>query len=242
MSKFWRKTGNYSLCSILIAGGLSHANSPSSAPMYQDLGSVKTAVESAVLEHAESQSFINLNVNIRSIDGRLRLKECSEPISASVSNPAQKLGRLTTEVRCDGLSPWKIYVQATATADAMIPVPIRTLSRGTVISDADIELRPISVSSAAIAESIGSIVGMEVNRTVSEGKPILLSHIVAPEIVQRGQKVNIRYDNSDLRITVAGKALQSGASGEWISIENSGSGRRIEGRINNDGSITIPDL
>lgn len=242
MSKFWRKTGNYTLCSILIAGGVSHANSPDSAIKYQDLESVKTAVHDAVVAHTSTQSYMNLNVSIRSIDGRLRLKECSEPIAASVTNPTQRLGRLTTEVSCNGETPWKIYVQATASADAMIPVPIRSLTRGTVISETDIELRPIPVGSMAIAESIDSIIGMELRRTIGEGKPILLSHLAAPELVQRGQKVNIRYDNSDLRITVAGKALQNGASGEWISIENSGSGRRIEGRVNNDGSVTIPKL
>lgn len=242
MSKKWRYTPRLSAGLVVFVSLSANISQVQAESAFQNTETLKEAVTQAVFKHIEGNNYSNIRVNVRSIDGRLRLKQCSESISASVTNPAQKLGRLTSEVRCDGETSWKVYIQATATAEMELPVLVRSLPRGAIISKQDIKLAsvPVGLQSLPIAETIESLLGMEMKRQSSAGEPILLAQITAPEIVKRGQQINIRYGKKDLNVTVTGKALQNGANGEWITAENASSGRHVEGRVNTDGSISVP--
>lgn len=241
MSKKWRSIGTIKACTFGLA--VAAANAEANL-QYQDPASLKDAVTLAISDNLSSYPYHNLEISVRSIDKRLRLKMCDSDLEASVSNPSQRLGRVTTEVRCDGTPSWKIYVQATVTAQMKIPVLIRPLARGAVVTKQDLELMFIAVGQQQqpIAETLDAVVGMELRRPASSGQPVLLSQLTAPDLIKRGQRVNIHYDESELRITMAGKALQSGARGEWISVENTSSGRHIEGRVERDGSIVVPGI
>lgn len=241
MSKKWRLK-QFEITGILLLSLVSVSTAANTE--YQDAESLKSSVRQAKLENIGGYAYSNIEVSVRSIDKRLRLTKCDSELSASVTNPTQRLGRVTTEVLCEGSSPWKIYVQATATAEMEIPVLVRALSRGSIIGSTDVQLLPVPVGQQQqpIAETIESLVGMELRRPIASGQPVLLSQITAPDVIKRGQQVNIRYDENDLRITMSGKALQNGAMGEWISVENASSGRQIEGRIGRDGSIVIPGM
>lgn len=241
MSKNWRF---FILGSILSASSLGTMSVSFANETAQDANEIKAAVDQAITQNLAAYPYVNLNVSVRSLDKRLRLKDCTEELQTTVRNPSQRLGRITTEVSCLGQNPWKIYVQATASAEMEVPVLVRPISRGEIVSTDDLELRLVALGQEQqpIAESLESLVGMEARRTLAPGQPIVLSQVIAPDVIKRGQAVSIRYDESDLRITMSGKALQNGAKGEWIAVENSSSGRQIEGRVTRDGFIVIPSL
>lgn len=239
MSKLWRSRniGVAGLLTIVVASTLDAGET-----LYQDTEALKTAVREAILAGLETEPYSNLEISVRSVDNRLRLKACDRPLDTTVTNPSQKLGRLTTEVSCNSSSPWKIYVQATATAEMLVPVLARSLSRGSLVGPDDVFLKsvPVGLNHQPIIESKEALIGMEVRRSLSSGQPVQVSQVIAPNLIKRGQKVNIRYGETDLQITMAGKALQNGAQGEWVPVENTSSGRRIEGRVEKDGTIMIP--
>lgn len=209
---------------------------------YQDIDSLKNTVKQAILANIGDLPYGNLAISIRSIDNRLRLQTCENALTANVTNPSVKLGRVTTMVQCDSEAPWKIYVQATVTADMQVPVLVSTMARGSIIGNQDVQLIsvPMGQQTQPVVESLEDLIGMELRRPISPGVPILISQIGAPDIVKRGQKVSIRYDDPDMTITMSGTALQNAAKGDWISVQNSSSGRQIEGRVEKDGTVLIP--
>ena len=239
MSKNWRH--NLGKIAGFIIPALC-GNQVTASTEFQDLESLKQSVRQAIMTNVGSSPYTNLQISIRSIDNRLRLKSCENALSANVTNPTLKLGRITTMVECNDASSWKIYVQATATADMQIPVLISTMARGAIVGSQDVHMLsvPMGQQTQPIVESIDDLVGMELRRPISSGQPILISQVAAPDVVKRGQKVSIRYDNPDMTITMSGKALKNAAKGDWVSVENTSSGRQVEGRVEKDGTILIP--
>jgi flagella basal body P-ring formation protein FlgA len=59
-----------------------------------------------------------------------------------------------------------------------------------------------------------------------------------PTII-RGQKVWLIAASPYLVVRMTGKALQDGAPGERIQVENTRSKRVVEGIVGNDGSVNI---
>ena len=244
MSKIWRsKNKALPVLSALLAAGLNSQSGFASTDI-QDPEAVKRSVQDAIEAQLDHEDYSDFRVSVRSLDRRLRLAACDVPLTSTITNPSKNLGRVTTLVECNGEKNWKIYVQATASAEVLTPVLIRSLPRGSLISANDVELKSMSVTSRGqpVAESLDDVVGMELRRPVSAGDRILVSQIVAPDVIKRGQKVSILYAGNDLNISMSGKALQSAGAGDWIKVENLSSGRLVEGRVEKDGSILIPSF
>ena len=241
MSKFWR-VKRIGLPTLLCAGLISQLGFANTA--LQDTELVKQSVMEAIQTQLDRDNYSDFQVSVRSLDRRLRLAACDVPLTATITNPSKNLGRITTLVECHGETNWKIYVQATASAEVLMPMLVRSLPRGALISASDVEMQSVSVSTKTqpVAETLEDVIGMELRRPVSAGNKILLSQIVAPDVIKRGQKVSILYSKNDLSISMSGKALQSAGTGDWIKVENLSSGRLIEGRVEKDGTIHIPSF
>src|SRR5690606_10171789 len=77
----------------------------------QLIGATQAFLERAVSEHLErSQIQGRSDIEINRLDPRLRLPLCDKPLDVTLESPAQPIGRVTTRVRCDGSSPWTVFV------------------------------------------------------------------------------------------------------------------------------------
>ncbi|MCU0826858.1 MAG: flagellar basal body P-ring formation protein FlgA [Tabrizicola sp.] len=116
-------------------------------------------------------------------------------------------------------------------------VATRTIRAQTVIGPDDVTLVAAVVPGAAT--DLGQVLGLETRIAIYAGKPVQLSDLGPPTLIDRNQIVPLIYLSGSLAIATEGRALDRGAEGEVIRIMNLGSRTTVSGRIGPDGSVYV---
>jgi len=121
-------------------------------------------------------------------------------------------------------------------------VVTRPIGRGDVVkaSDLALERRPKAEVRGDFVGSVGDVVGRAARRPLRAGEIVRTSDLMKPEIVQRNEAVTLVYEVPGLVLTMRGKALDSGAEGDTISVLNMQSKRTVQGTVSGPGQVTIP--
>jgi flagella basal body P-ring formation protein FlgA len=115
------------------------------------------------------------------------------------------------------------------------------IDRGTVLKAADltVERRPrTEVGRDAIA-GIGHVVGLAARNIIRPGQPLRSVDLTRPDLVQRGQMVTLVFEAPGLTLTMRGKAVESGAEGDTVSVLNEHSKRTVQGVVVGPGHVVV---
>jgi len=125
-----------------------------------------------------------------------------------------------------------------------LPVLARTMSRGEVISAADIviERRAKSEAGGDVATTADDIIGKAVKRSIRPGQAVHQVDLMRPELVRRNDNVTMVYQTAGMVLTVRGKALASGAEGDVIDVTNIQSKRTIQATVIGPGRVSIATI
>lgn len=112
-----------------------------------------------------------------------------------------------------------------------------TLTRGTMIvsSDLSVETEDETERQALLSQ----YVGMSVIRTISSGSEIKPKDVAAPVQVKRNSTVKMIYRMGRLEISATGRALGEGRMGDIITVMNTDSRKRVEGRVTGMGIVEM---
>lgn len=122
-----------------------------------------------------------------------------------------------------------------------VPVLARRLRNGEIIRKDDIKpqmMRRSSIGNSTVLDP-EKIVGMGVRRTLRIDKPVRRGDIREPVLVSRNSLVIMKYKTANMLITAQGKARENGTRGETIRIQNTGSGKTIEGVVIGPGMVAV---
>lgn len=112
--------------------------------------------------------------------------------------------------------------------------PVRAHS---VITAADIDIADGIV--AGTASDISQVIGLEARINLYPGRPIPLSEIAPPAILERNQTVQMVYTIGLLTITTEGRALDRAGIGERVRVMNMDSRMTVTGVVMPDGSVEV---
>ncbi|MFP7674689.1 flagellar basal body P-ring formation chaperone FlgA [Marivita sp. S0852] len=90
---------------------------------------------------------------------------------------------------------------------------------------------------AGAAQNIKAVIGKEVKRAVYAGRPVLLSNLSPPALVERNQIVQATFSVGGLTITTEARALERGAMGDVIVALNLVSRAKITAEVQADGNL-----
>ncbi|GAA4888704.1 hypothetical protein GCM10023333_22540 [Ferrimonas pelagia] len=144
------------------------------------------------------------------------------------SGQGTPLGHIQREVSCP--SPrWRGYVRARIEVVAQVPMAVRRISRGQVLSRQDLVMaeRRLSLADQDLVFRQSQLIGQSARRGLRPNQPIRHSQIHVPHLVSLGDEVLIRAGQGDFAATMTGTALENGAKGEGIRVRNQSSGRVI---------------
>lgn len=128
---------------------------------------------------------------------------------------------------------------AIATLD--VPVPLRRMQPGDKISAADlgsVQLPLARIGSFTVTDR-EDLVGMQVRRMLSQGRPVMTQSVGQPIIIGRGARISIRYDDGLLALTAPGKALDDAHKGQEVRIVNLVSNTSLTGVAVSDGIVEV---
>jgi flagella basal body P-ring formation protein FlgA len=223
------------LCPLLLLSAFADA------PGMQALAEITSTAEQFVRAALATSAYTDLKVEAQALDARLRLKQCDVPLQASHSAATLRAGRTTIGVRCEGASPWSLYVPVTISASAAVVVIKGPVTRGTVLKAENLSVvqMPVAQLPANYLSDVAQVSGHELARAVNGDTYATVAMLKQKNMIQKGQEVIILAQSASFQVRMSGTALENGQNGERISVKNSNSGRTVEGTVVAENVIAV---
>jgi flagella basal body P-ring formation protein FlgA len=122
-----------------------------------------------------------------------------------------------------------------------MPVAVRPLKRGDIISAGDVRLQKVNATSMGhdAIEQIGDVVGRSVMREIGQGELFSSAAVEIPPVVQVGSRVTMRYQFGRLQASANGVALESGIERQEIKVRNDSSKRVVSARVVDKDTVEV---
>lgn len=214
---------------------------PSIAHAAHSLDDINATVRQFIDESLPPRPGMRREVEINPLDPRLRLADCDKPLQAFTPGSQRGSGSLTVGVRCEGSSPWKIYVSARIKVFRPVVIANRPLPKGSPINLADVELqeRDVTRLTDGFFTDPHALAGMLAKRPLGSGEILSASNLQAPTLVNKGDKVRIVARPGAFEVIMMGEAMRDGGLGDRIPVRNLSSGRVVEAIISGAGEVEI---
>jgi len=227
-----------SCCAVLLL-----ALSPgafASAGQWQSPESISAAAETYVRARIGPKAE-KTAVRAGTLDPRHRLAKCTRELEPFLRRGAEIDYRTIVGIRCSGEKPWKIYLPVEVIVTDTVFVAIRTLPRGHRLSAEDVvaEQREVSRLRSGYIASLEALVGSRLKNQLIAGRPLTPAMLEADMAVRRGQLVTLTVLSGGIDIQMSGKALMDGAIDQRIRVENTKSGRIVEGIVRSREHVEV---
>lgn len=209
----------------------------------QLIGATTTFLEQEVESHlARSARAARYEVKVNRLDPRLRLPLCPpDALSAHLESPTEPVGRVTVRLSCESDVRWRLFVPAQVSLFQQVLVVTRPLGRHSVIRPDDLTMleRDVGLLGNAYMTDPQQVSGMRLRRQVSADSVLAPNMLEQDEVIKRGDKVVISAANTQVSVRMSGEALESGNTGNQISVRNARSGRVVKARVLGPGQVEV---
>lgn len=198
---------------------------------------LKQEIASFLTEQYTDPRYERVEINVNSLDKRLRIGYCDQPLTMDAKDPSGLGGNLTVNVQCNGKPAWSVHLPAQVHIFASIPIASRALIRGNLVKASDItqEVTNISLIRQAFFTSPEAAIGKEVKRNIGPGEPLRKANLDAPTVIKRGDPVALSASIGGISVATTGTAMGQGRIGQKIRIRNNQSNRIISARVTGPG-------
>ena len=128
-----------------------------------------------------------------------------------------------------------LLVAHPAFADSLIAT--RTIRAQSVIGPDDVTVVEADVPGAV--SDPAQALGQETRVAIYAGKPVRLSDLGSPALVERNQVVTLIYLTAGLAISTEGRALARATEGDVIRVINLASKTTVSGRVGPEGAVHV---
>jgi flagellar basal body P-ring formation protein FlgA len=175
------------------------------------------------------------------IEPRLELARCHGPVRAALASAHHMQDRATIELRCQDAKPWHLYVQVRVIGTSSVVVAAHAIVVGSVLkaTDVRVEQHDISELPPGFLDDPAIAVGLTASRPISGGAFLTNQQLVAAKAVQRGQSVTLVADVGGMSVRMAGKALSDGLINQRVRVQNTSSGKIVEGIARSEQVVEI---
>jgi flagellar basal body P-ring formation protein FlgA len=208
----------------------------------QLIGAAESFLEQAVVEYLQRSEIQGRHeVSINRLDPRLRLPECDQALSVRLESPAQPIGRVTIRVRCDGSTPWTIFVPGEVRLYRDVLMLTRPMKRMNVIKASDIAIveRDVGELTQGYLTSPTQAIGKKLTRQLPSEQILTPNHLQVAEVIRKGDQVVISARGNTVNVRMPGEALSDGSPGEQIQVRNLRSQRIIKARVIAPGQVEV---
>ncbi len=175
------------------------------------------------------------------LDPRHLLALCPGQMEPFMRRGSRIAARTIVGVRCTGARPWTVYVPVYMVVTDTVLVAARTLPKGHLLTAEDlvVEERDVTRLMTGYVSRKEELIGQRLKSQLLAGKILTPRLLQADIAIRRGQSVTLIIRNDDISIQMGGKALMDGAISQRIRVENSNSGRIVEGIVRSREHVEV---
>jgi len=205
-------------------------------------GKIKEIITGYVLKRTEN---LDMEVKVRRIGFKGDLSIPPGDVSYEVMAPDQWEGwgkiNLAVIIRVNDRVEKNISVPVEVEALTEMAVAVRPLERGEIVGNSDVVIQKRDIASAPgkICRSLPDVVGKRVKIAMRGNLPVRSDYLERVPLIKSGQAVTIVAENDMMRITAMGKAKNSGAEGDLITVQNLTSMKDIPARVMDSNSVKV---
>lgn len=189
-------------------------------------------------------------------DWEIELPNFSPPLVPFESNAVptvsqldydRQSGRFTAilSVTGEGMNPINTRISGQVQEMTDVPVAATRLLPETILRAEDVKTARVRAAfvQGDAARSMRQIVGMELKRPVPAGQPLRVADLIRPPLVRRGAIVQVQLQSGGLIVTGQAVAVETGAEGDRIRIQNMSSKAMLIGQVVAAGVVRVaPDI
>lgn len=207
------------------------------ASEWQDTAALKKIAE-AYVRSETSDLPGKVEVNIGSIDSRLRLAAC--PSAEAYTPTGTRLwGSTTVGIRCAN-PKWSLSVPISVAVTAEAVVTTRPLARNRTIEASDLTRREADLTQlpAGVLTDPAQAIGKQTTIGIPAGSFLKNQMLRAPFLVLQGQKVKLVAQGAGFKVNAEGKALSDGSIGQVVSVRTA-NGKIVSGVVKSAGVVEV---
>ena len=240
ISEYQERPKSRLLAAAAIAVILAIGSDALAGQSWQPIADIAATAETYARARAADKAGMTA-VRAGALDPRHRLPLCDAPLEGFMRRGAEIDARSIVGVRCTGSKPWKVYVPVDVIVTASVLTADRPLPRGHLVAATDVKAveRDVSTMHRGYYTDTKALAGLRLKQPLMAGQVITPTMLAADRIIRRGQMVTIVANGGGINISMAGKALTDGALNQRIRVENSNSGRVVEGVVRSPEHVEI---
>ncbi len=202
---------------------------------------IKAAVAKAIEERGVSGK---IQVKLPSQSAKLHVAKGSAPelvVRLDDFDPARKFFRGELAAINEDGQETVLRISGRAISVMSIPVLNQSVRPGDVISDGDIEWveYPSDRVSGNMITDATQLVGMSPKRSLRTSFPLRTGDVRLPIVAPKGSAVTVLFDQPGISLSISGRAMEDGARGQLIRIQNLRSNRIVEAEVIGPGKVRI---
>jgi flagella basal body P-ring formation protein FlgA len=150
-------------------------------------------------------------------------------------------GRFSAVMAWGDGSDDNIHVAGRVERMTQVPVLSDRVMRGEIIDASDIKWQtlPEGRLPRATITDVDQIVGMSAKRGLQAGKPIAMTDVRRPLMVNKGESVTMYLTTPAMQLTAKGRALEPGSEGDTIRISNSQTNTVVDAIVTGPGQARV---
>ncbi|MDA8230688.1 MAG: flagellar basal body P-ring formation chaperone FlgA [Magnetospirillum sp.] len=147
----------------------------------------------------------------------------------------------TVEVPAGAPNAIRVRVSGRTFTTTKIPVLNRTVARGDVIGERDIDWLDVRDDNMRrdIALEPRELVGMEPRFQVKAGMPVRLADLQRPILVSRNSTVTMVLRTPYMTLTSQGRATEDGGRGDIVHVTNTQTKQVVEALVEGPGTVSV---
>lgn len=185
------------------------------------------------------QGYERVDVRVNTVDRRLKLTPCSDPLKFEQSNPNSLRNQTSVRVSCAAPKPWAIFISARISAYAKILVAAQPLVRGQIIEMADLSWQSISVNPNHVLLQPEQLIGQQLKRALPQGEAIKSTYLTQPKVIRRGDSLILAARLGSSAVSTSATALADGKVGQQIRVKNNRSDQVVKARVVSAGRVEV---
>lgn len=229
------------LRAVAIAFGLTTATAAAAVSQAWHTPEQIATVAESYLQDRIGRSAGRTTAQAQPLDPRHKLPLCSKPLDAFMRRGAKISARTIVGVRCTGNKPWKLYIPVDVVVTDTVLIAKRSLPKGHVLTADDLvsEQRDVSRLQSGYVTDSKVLAGQRLKTPILAGRILTPAMLQADIAIRRGQTVTLTIASGGINIQVRGKALMDGAVSQRIRVENTNSGRVVEGIVRSREHVEV---
>lgn len=132
----------------------------------------------------------------------------------------------------------RIYVPVRITLMRMTPVITRSLRKGDMLQESDVEQKLTDVTYLS-GERASEYIGKRANYSLNNGSVLMSEHVVSGSGIQRGDVVTLNVTSGSVVIRTSGVALDDAIVGQTVRVRRQDSSAVLTGTATENKTVTL---